>query len=455
MDTDSPAQSRTSVTPAWLVWVRALLLIATMGAGYLAWVSFYNGPVAGCGPESACNKVLQSRWAYWLDFPVSLPAVLVYLALMGATFLLQKRPEPDDQRGSWVAIISLSVIVAGAALWFVGLQAFVIKAFCKFCMTAHACGFTAALICLRNIPWAEDPTTPMWSSGSGKRGVPRSAILPLITIGLAGVVVLAGGQLLFQKERNVVKVLKPAANPVINTSPPTQESNSTDYWAQAVQQLSQSASQKPTPNPRRMATNLLSLYGDEFALNLDELPTIGSPGASNIIVYLFDYTCAHCRQLHPILVETQRRYGDQLAIVCLPTPLSALCNPFLPARARSVPNACEYAQLSLAVWRADRQSWRQFDDWLFNSEKPPPVQEVRDYAAQLVGTIGLESALVDPWIQQQIKTDSRLLHTNSRVFDSVAMPQLIMGDAVSSGPLNSVQHLQLLLGRYLGLNPGQ
>lgn len=34
------------------------------------------------------------------------------------------------------------------------------------------------------------------------------------------------------------------------------------------------------------------------------------------------------------------------------------------------------------------------------------------------------------------------------------MPQIIMGDAVSSGPVNSVEHLQVLLLRYLGLNLG-
>ena len=194
-------------TSAWLAWVRTFLVVAMLGAGYLAWVSIHHGPVAGCGLESGCNQVLQSRWAYWLDLPVSLPAVLVYLALFGTTVLLQKRTSPDDQRGSWAAIIILSVIVAGAALWFVGLQVFVIKAFCKFCMTAHACGFAAALLCLKNIPLAADPDTPMWSTGSGKRGVPRPAVLTLVLIGLAGVAVLAGGQVLFQKERNVVKVL--------------------------------------------------------------------------------------------------------------------------------------------------------------------------------------------------------------------------------------------------------
>ena len=167
---------------AWLAWVRAFLVVAIIGAGYLAWASLHHGPVAGCGTESGCDRVLHSRWAYWLDIPVSVPALLVYLALLGATILLQKRSAPDDERGSWAAIIALSVIVAGAALWFVGLQVFVIKAFCKFCMTAHACGLTAALLCLKHIPLAKDPATPMWAAGSGKRGVPRSALALLTSL---------------------------------------------------------------------------------------------------------------------------------------------------------------------------------------------------------------------------------------------------------------------------------
>src|SRR5208282_5632313 len=121
--TEPPPSSSSAApaTPGWVIWVRVLLGVAVVGAGYLAWVSFHNGPVAGCGAESGCSKVLQSRWAYWLDVPVSVPALLVYLALLGATVVLQRGTSPDDERGSWAVIIALAVIVAGAALWFVGL----------------------------------------------------------------------------------------------------------------------------------------------------------------------------------------------------------------------------------------------------------------------------------------------------------------------------------------------
>ncbi|MGD0094022.1 MAG: vitamin K epoxide reductase family protein [Planctomycetota bacterium] len=452
MNPDSSSPPTISSTPAWLMLVRALLAVAIVGASYLAWVAIHNGPVAGCGPESGCDKVLHSRWAYWLDVPVSVPALLVYLALLGATVLLQKRPAPDDERGSWAAIITLSVIVAGAALWFVGLQVFVLKAFCKFCMTAHACGFIAALLCLKHIPLATDPDTRMWSTGSGKRGVPGSAVFLLGLIGMAGIVVLAGGQLLVQKKLNVVKDLRPRIGQGAKGVAATTGPQATNYLAQAAA-LAAQAPQPPAPNVRLVSPRLLSLYSNAFVLKLDEVPMMGSPDASNIIVSLFDYTCPHCRSLHPIMLETQRQFGNRLGIVCLPMPISTNCNPFMPPSIHSVSNSCEYVRLGLAVWRAKPAAFRQFDDWMFGPDRPVPVDQARAYAAQLVGADKLQTALADAWIPQQLVTDCRLHYTNWIVAGSPEMPQVILGDAVSSGPLNSVEHLMILLNHYLGLTP--
>jgi hypothetical protein len=386
---------------------------------------------------------LQSRWAYWLDIPVSVPALLVYLGLLGSTVLLNKSPSADEQRGSWAAIITLSIIIAGAALWFAGLQVFVIKAFCKFCMTTHACGLAAAMISLKHIPLAKDPDTPMWTAGSGKLGVPRSAVLLLIAVGLGGVTVLAGGQLLVQKERNVVKVMGSGAQARKKSS---SGSTGTNYPAAQLYGL-------PGPNPRLLSPRVLSLYSNQFVLKLDTVPMIGSPDASNVIVCLFDYTCPHCRALHPILLDTQRLFGSQLGVVCLPMPISTNCNRLLPGTIHSVPNACEYAQLGLAVWRAGPEYYRGFDDWMFAPERPPPLDQARQYAAGLVGKDKLEAALMDQWVQKQIATDCELHNTNWTIAETPVMPQLMIGPMISSGPLNSGEHLEILLNRYLGITP--
>jgi uncharacterized membrane protein/thiol-disulfide isomerase/thioredoxin len=442
MDSDNSSTSPVASTPTWLHWARALLVIAMSGAGYLAWVAIHNGPAAGCGPTSGCNAVLQSRWAYWLDVPVSVPAVLVYLALMGSTVLLQRRPAPDDQRGSWAAIIVLSVIVVGSAFWFVSLQVFIIQSFCKYCLTAHVCGFAAALLCLMNIPYATEPDTPMWATGSGKRGVPQRAILSLVLIGLTGVAVLAGGQLLVQKERNVVKVVKnPSAATGVN---PLALTN--NLPAEIV---------PASPNARLIAPRTLSLYSNQFVIKFNEVPMMGSPDAPHVVVCLFDYTCSHCRALYPILQKMSEQFSNQLGIVYLPVSLSPQCNPFIPAyNSHANGDACEYARLGLAVWRAKPEAHRQFDDWMFDSIRPPPVAQAQEYAAQLVGADKLKSALADPWVAQQILTDCKIHRANWLAVDDSAMPQIILGNAVSSGPINSVGHFQMLLNQYLGVNLG-
>ena len=443
MDNENSYPPARSGTAAWLHWARGLLLVALTGAGYLAWVAIHNGPAAGCGPESGCEAVLHSRWAYWFDFPVSVPAVLVYVALLAFTVLLQKRTSPDDQRGSWAAIIILSVIVAGAAFWFVSLQVFVIQAFCKYCLTAHACGFAAALLCLMNIPYATDPETPMWATGSGKRGVPRPAVLSLVLIGLAGVAVLAGGQLLVQKQRNVVRDLKNAS---VTTNA---------YHLPQVTIADVAGVLPPPPDAHLIAPRTLSLYTNQFVIKFNDVPMLGSPDATNIIVCLVDYTCVHCRALHSILLQMSQQFSNQLGIVCLPVTLSPECNPFIPRmNAHATPNSCDYARLGLAVWRAKPEAHRQFDDWMFAGTKPPPLEQARERAAQLVGAEKLRSALADPWVAQQILADCKIFRANWLAVDSSALPQIIMGNAVSSGPVNSVEHLQILLNRYMGLTFG-
>src|ERR1700753_2351147 len=82
----SPADDRTVA----LICARALLVVALVAASYLALTSLMGGGVAGCGPESGCNQVLSSRWAYWLGLPVSLLALPIYTFLLFLSWTIQK-----------------------------------------------------------------------------------------------------------------------------------------------------------------------------------------------------------------------------------------------------------------------------------------------------------------------------------------------------------------------------
>ncbi|HOA62008.1 MAG TPA: vitamin K epoxide reductase family protein [Verrucomicrobiota bacterium] len=428
--------------PRPLLAVRLLLLVALLGSGYLAWVSLRSGPVPGCGPASTCERVLQSRWAYWLDIPVSIPALLTYAALLGLTCLLKHRTEADQQRGTWAAIVVLSTAIIGAALWFTGLQLFVLHALCKFCMAAHASAVGAAILCLRCLPVITHPGVSLWHStpeGASVFGMPRRALGWLVLAGVAGVAVLATGQVLVPKRLNVVR------------GGGGQSSQGENIGAQDASQVPGPPPSVLSPRAHVASPRLLSLYGGSFTYKLDEVPLVGSVDAPRMLVSIFDYTCPHCRELHPLLIEAQRRFSNQLGVVMLLLPLSTNCNPTFPGNAHNVPNACEYARLSLAVWRADRAAFREYDEWLFGPHRPPPVEQARRRAAELVGAEALERALTNEWITQHLHTNAYLHASNWVAAGTPTVPQLVIGPAISSGPLASLRELTGLLTTYLGL----
>lgn len=110
-----------------MVVARILLAVAMAAAGYLTWVALKNGAVAGWGQTSDCEDVLRSKWSHWLGLPVNALALAVYAALLAGTFAI----DTTRQRRAWQWVIVLAVAVAGAALWFVGLQVFVLNSYCK------------------------------------------------------------------------------------------------------------------------------------------------------------------------------------------------------------------------------------------------------------------------------------------------------------------------------------
>jgi len=269
--------------------------------------------------------------------------------------------------------------------------------------------------------------------------VPFKSVFLLAALGCAGLGVLAGGQLLVQKERNVVSAFPRVGTQAAKAAAPTSRTN-------------QATPLPPgSPNLKRLAPRVLSLYNGKFLLSLDTVPMIGSPEATNIIVSLFDYTCPHCRSLHPILVETQQALSNQLGIVCLPLAMSTNCNQVMLPKWPSVSNSCEFARLFLAVYHADPAQYRRFDEWLFGQSQEVPFEAARAFAAGLVGTNQLDRWMADPSVDQQI-LNACLLHWSDFEATGIAtMPHLIIGPVISSGPLNSTTHLQILLDKYLGI----
>ena len=184
-------------------------------------------------------------------------------------------------------------------------------------------------------------------------------------------------------------------------------------------------------------------------VDVADLPAIGAATNAQVMVALHDYTCHHCREMHPILTAAQDKFHDQLVIVTLPMPFDPNCNPLIRQHNPKHPNACAYAKLSLAVWRADRSKFHAYDDFLFEGVEAPPGPQAIEFAQNLIGHEALRNALADSWVARQLQLSIGLYEIAYRAGQG-QMPQFIIGQNVAVGTFPS-QDLLDLLARNLGL----
>lgn len=419
-------------TPGWLWVARGLVLVAMAGAAYLTWAALSGDPMPGCGPESGCDEVLSSRWARIFGVPVALGAFLNYGLLGWAAGGMRLKKPANEQRRRRVVAWFAAVLTLGAAVWFVALQVFVVGAFCVYCMTIHACGSIAALLVLINgggvhasgkvrasvVEWGE------------RRAATMAGSLAMVAVG-----VLVAGQWLHNPSRvvshgttdGIERSLGPARIDEIQAS-----------WTNGGSSL------ESTPR-------LLELHGGAFSFDLREVPYHGAADAKQVLVTLFDYTCRHCRVLHGFLEEVRRTFSNDLAIVSLPAPLDPNCNPLVPRHLPAHTNACEYARIGLAMWRADRSQSARFDHWIFAQPRVPSPEAAREHAIGLVGAELYARAARDPWVELQLEQATRLFATNYAVSRISRLPQLMIGTNIVVGDFRQVGALYQLLSERLNL----
>ena len=166
------------------------------------------------------------------------------------------------------------------------------------------------------------------------------------------------------------------------------------------------------------------------SFSIYEYPHIGSVEAEKVYEILFDYQCSHCHTIHRLMQEVVEKHPET-AFVLIPTPLSPLCNPYIPKESDQFDGSCELARLALAMWRISGEAFYSFDSWLFANDedwRPRNPQDALEYAVSLVGKERLESALSDPWIGESISRASELFgRTNTG--KTGAIPRIIQGES--------------------------
>jgi hypothetical protein len=301
-------------------------------------------------------------------------------------------------------MISAAVALLSAAAWFICLQVFVVGAICPFCMTAHGCGILVGSLILMNT---------FGETGDTGRQMARPAKALWVLAGLIAVAAMATGQVVSRPKTFVVLS---SGNSAVRQTPRT-----------------------------------LHLHDDAFQVDLRNVPLLGSPAAPYVIVHLFDYSCPHCRALHPILMQAFRSFSNQIAVVSLPMPLATNCNPLLKRPIPAHINACSYAKSGLAVWRANSAKLPEFDDWIFSTPRPPPPEAVQVEAMRLVGTNEFNQAMGDPWIQQQLDLSIGIYATNHARYRKDALPELMIGTNIISGAVGNADDLYKVLTNQFNL----
>jgi uncharacterized membrane protein len=326
----------------------------------MSWHYLAGGSMAGCGSGSTCEKVLGSRWSEIAGIlPVSGLAMGVYLAILVAGFFTGPAEELPVRRMAWSAMLILAGTVAGSAIWFTIVQKWIIGAFCPYCLTTHITGLLLSVL----IIWQAARVTDHISR-KGDRSAPVVRLFrPVQVTGLVMAGMIMAGLLA------VTQVI--SAPRAVNS-----KSSSQDYM----------------PDP-----------------DYHTVPMAGSPDAPYVVTLLFDYQCSHCQQLHFMLDEVIRLYGGKLAFLLRPAPLDPVCNPYIPRETDEFRNSCQLAQIGLAVWRADREVFPEFEDWMFSFEtgdrwQPRSPEAARAKAEELAGHDKLDAALSDLWIGQYLQS---------------------------------------------------
>ena len=115
-----------------LIWVFvAISFLGFLDATFLT-AEHYLGTLVGCPIFGGCDKVLKSPYSTVAGIPVALAGAVYYLTLflLGVIYL-----DIGRLRLLWFAA-NLTLLGFIASLWFLYLQAFVIKALCFYCIVS-------------------------------------------------------------------------------------------------------------------------------------------------------------------------------------------------------------------------------------------------------------------------------------------------------------------------------
>ena len=186
------------------------------------------------------------------------------------------------------------------------------------------------------------------------------------------------------------------------------------------------------PKPER---RLIRIIGDT-KLDVRQWPLLGKPDAKYVFVEMYDYTCPHCRDMHHEIDEAFKKFGDDLAVLTLPVPLNATCNNQVGRTESQHREACDIANLAVTVWKLTPEKYREYHDWLFESNRARTAAAARERAVKIVGEELLQKVLEKKVPQKFIASHVKLYaKAGAGSIPKMLFPNIILVGNVGSAKL--------------------
>ena len=428
-----------------------------------------------------CDEVLRSRWSTWFGLPVALPAFAMYGTLVCVLAFAGPIAPDNVRRLAWFAISAMAAMAAAAGLCFMGIQLFVVKELCTWCVTVHVCGCGLFLLTLAGGAF---PLT--------------SKLLPMGLATAIGMALLATGQY-FQPEResgltaeifgmNTSVPYRPGGCSVANTSLEDIAKVSSDDDSSSASDGGSSISfsdldgfrvtpsevdgaDEPAPPsigevsppdaplipvvPAAEPSDsigvddererIINVLGGKVELNAYRYPVLGSYEAEHVIVKLFDYTCPHCREMHKHLEEVQAASRGNVSVLMLSVPLNADCNSQVQRTSSRHKDACQLSALALAVWHLKPEAFAEYNEYLMTGHFAPDVASAKAKAASVVGQAQLDTLLADPRLWRHLAVGPTVYGLAGRG----VVPKLLLPKVLITGNATGREELFEMLSRHL------
>ncbi|HEX8564779.1 MAG TPA: vitamin K epoxide reductase family protein [Pyrinomonadaceae bacterium] len=141
MNADENLESKNAEKIQILPLVAALVAIAGMIDAIYLTVHHYTGEKVPCSVTGGCETVLSSLYSEIGGIPLALFGALAYFTV----FSLATLAAFGDDR-MWKILSVVVALMAVFSLWLLYLQAYVLGAFCQFCLLSAGTTFTLLLL---------------------------------------------------------------------------------------------------------------------------------------------------------------------------------------------------------------------------------------------------------------------------------------------------------------------